>query len=76
MIKLLLKCDIFLYRIKAEFDQINMNFSLAMFVIVRHFASVMRKSNRNIENTKYILCNLPQNTQYKYIFSKKYILLT
>ena len=69
--KLLVNCVIFLVRIKAKSDQTNVKFSLAMFVIVRHFASIVRKINRNIESEPYILRNLPQNTQYKYIFPKK-----
>ena len=55
--------DIFLARIKAKSDKTNVKSNLAMFVIVRHFASIVRKTNRDTEKKPYILCNLPQNTQ-------------
>ena len=43
-----------------------------MFVIVRHFASIVRKTNHDTEKKPYILCNLPQNTRCMLIFYEKY----
>ena len=72
LIKLISICDIFLARIKAKSDKSNVKSNLAMFVIVRHFASIVRKTNRDTEKKPFILCDLPQNTHCMLILYEQY----